>query len=222
MKIFCIYLHICVDRAVLVVYYSHTLNVNAKEERQMSKIKFSEEQTIRIGIVEKVECDGVAHWKLTNMAPSWTYKYLLQHGMNKDHMTYNPFATEECADWLRVYYPDKAVFMNLADTMKCKRNVGSKVGTHELGYTGVQYPGANDEHWIRISSPRCPSALVEYVMTHCPEEVDDLYGRVKSEVFMTDKFADWVCDRDKRLADLLGVGWLEAVRFADPIERAWP
>ena len=188
----------------------------------MSKIKFTEEQTIRIGLVEKVECDGVMIWKLANMAPSWAYKYLLQHGIDKNHMTYNPFATEECADWLRVYYPDKAVFMDLADTMKCTRIADTKVGTHELGFTGVQYPDSRGEHWIRLSSPRCPAGLVEYVMTHCPEKVDEVYGRVQSSVFMNEEFAEWVCDRDKRLADLLGVAWREAVRFADPLERAWP
>ena len=192
---------------------------------KMSKAKFTEEQTLRIGLVEKVEnVDnmGGVQWKIAKNAPSWVYKYLMFRGIDKDNMTFNRFATEECADWLRVYYPDKAVFMNLADTVKCTRSVGSKVGTHELGFTGVQYPDSKGDHWVRLSSPRCPAALVEYVMTHCPEEVDDLYGRVKSDVFMTDEFAEWVCDRDKRLADLLGVGYMEAVRFPDPLERAWP
>ena len=188
----------------------------------MSKIKFTEEQTIRIGLVEKVECDGVMIWKLANMAPSWAYKYLLQHGIDKNHMTYNPFATEECADWLRVFYPDKAVFMGLADTTRFTRHPDALVSECDLQYTGVQFVDSWGDYRIRLTSHRCPAALVEYIVSKFPDSLDALYGSVRSEMFMDEEFAEWVCERDKRLADLLGVGCRVAVRFAEPLERAWP
>ena len=187
----------------------------------MSKAKLSIDDTIRIGLVEKVEHDGNVEWKIGKSAPSWAYKYLMFRSIDIDHMTFNRFATKECADWLRVYYPDEAIAMDLADVAKVTRHVGVQVSTRELEYTGVQFSDSKGCHWIRLSSPRCPAALVEYVMTHCPKEVDDLYGRVTSEVFTGDEFAEWVCGRDQRLADILGVGYREAVMLAEPLEWAY-
>ena len=186
----------------------------------MSKVKFSEDDTVRIGLVEKVEKNGVVHWKIAKLAPSWTYKYLLQRRIK--NVTYNPFATEECADWLRIHYPDKAVCMGLADTMKFTRRDGALVSEYELRYTGVQFVDSWGDQCIRLSSPQCPAALVEYIVSKYPDSVDTLYGSVRSEMFTDKEFADWICERDKRLAHLFGVGIREAVRFAEPRERAWP
>ena len=188
----------------------------------MSKARFSKEDTIRIGLVEKVEIDGEVHWKVAKNAPSWVYKYLMQRGIDKDNMTFNRFATEECADWIRVHEPEKAIATGLADTMKFQRYPGARVGTYGLRYTGVQFSDSKGDHWIRLTSPLCPAAMVEYVLTRHPGQVDDLYGRVRSDVFMTDEFANWICEHDKELADLLDVGSREAVRFSEPRERAWP
>ena len=179
----------------------------------MSKSKLSEADTVRFGLMEKVDREGISCWEIADRAPSWTYKYLLQRG--KTDKTDNPFATEEFADWLRSHYPESALFGGLADTIEFTRRVGARVGTRELWYTGVQYKDMWDNHWIRLSSPKCPAALVEYMMSERPEDVDGFYGRVLSAMFMDEEFSEWVCDRDEELADLLGVGVRQAIRIAD-------
>ena len=188
----------------------------------MSKVKFTEEDTIRLGLVEKVEVDGQVQWKIAKNAPAWVYKYLMQRGINKDKMSYNLFSRVGCADWLRAHEPEKAIGVGLADTMKFQRYPGAHVEVYALNFTGVQFSDSKGNQWIRLTSLLCPATMVEYVLTRHPGQVDDLYGRVRSDVFMTDEFAEWVCEHDKQLADLLDVGRREAVRFEEPRERAWP
>ena len=90
----------------------------------MSKVKFTEEDTIRLGLVEKVEINGEVQWKVAKNSPAWVYKYLMQRGVDKDNMSYNLFSRVLCADWLRVHEPEKAISLGLADTMKFHRYPG--------------------------------------------------------------------------------------------------
>ena len=179
----------------------------------MSKSKLSESDTVRLGLMEKVELEGISWWEIADRAPSWTYKYMLQRGITDK--TDNPFATEEFADWLRSYYPERALFGGLADTIEFTPDVGALVSEYELDLTGLQFSDARGDYWIRLSSPHCPAALIEYVMTRRPETIDENYSCVRSRVFMSREFAEWVCDHDEELADLLGVGVRQAVRLDD-------
>ena len=181
----------------------------------MSKSKLSEADTVRFGLMEKVEREGVSCWEIADLAPSWTYKYMLQRGITDK--TDNPFATEEFADWLRSHYPETALFGGLADTIDFTPDPGALVSEYALSLTGLQFSDYLSDDWMRLSSPHCPAALIEYVMTRCPETIDE-NSCVRSGVFMSREFARWVCDRDEELADLLGVGVRQAVRLADEAE----
>ena len=105
--------------------------------------------------------------------------------------------------------------------MKFQRYPSAHVEVYALNFTGVQFSDSKgDRTAIRLTSPLCPAAMVEYIMTRHPGQVDDLYGRVQVGcIHGPMNSPNGICEHDKELADLLEVGSREAVRFAEPLER---
>ena len=175
----------------------------------MSKKRLSEADTVRLGLLKK----GKTKWEFTTLTPSLVHKYLFQHGIRD--LGHNPLTSKAFADWLRNSYPDDAVMFGLADMVKFSRSVRMGQAHHHLERTDVQYRDKMGNWNIHVMHPNCPAGLIEYVTTKYPQCIDERMGRVRSEIFMSEEFAKWVCRRDQDLAVLLGLGVRRAIRIAD-------
>ena len=185
----------------------------------MSKKRLSDVDTERLGLLKRVERDGETYWDYAALTPSWVYKYLLQRCMDRmESMAWNPLTSLDFAEWIRGNYPDDAVMFGLADFVNFSRADGVVQTYYDVGRTGVQYRDTRCNSWVRITDSDCPAAMAEYAVTRHPECIDRVGGRVRSEVFMDEEFAEWVCRRDQNLASLLGLGVRQAVRLADEAE----
>ena len=182
----------------------------------MSKKRLSEVDTERLGLLKRVERDGETYWDYAALTPSWVYKYLLQRSMERmEGMAWNPLTSLDFAEWVRSNYPDDAVLFGLADFVNFSRADGVVQTYYDVGRTGVQYRDTRCNSWVRITDSDCPAAMAQYVITRHPECIDRVGGRVRSDVFMGEEFAEWVCRNDQDLAVLLGLGARRAVRLAD-------
>ena len=178
----------------------------------MSKSKLSESDTVRFGLMEKVDCEGF-HGGKSPIVPrpgriniccnvgKRTKRTIRLRPRNLPTGYGRTILSGHCSGgWLI--------------RLSLRPDSGALVSGHALSLTGLQFSDARGYYWIRLSSPHCPAAMVEYVITRCPETIDE-NSCVRSRVFMSREFAEWVCGRDKELADLLGVGVRQAVRLAD-------
>ena len=132
--------------------------------------------------------------------------------------TWNPLTSLDFAEWVRGNYPDDAVLFGLADMVNFTRSADRVQTYHDIGRACVQYSDNVWNWWVRITDSDCPAAMAEYVVTMDPGCIDRVRGRVRSDVFMDEEFASWVCRRDQDLAILLGLGVRQAIRLADEAE----
>ena len=175
----------------------------------MSKAKFSDADTIRLGLLKKVGCG----WKYTTFTPSWVYQYVLLHEIRD--MQENPLATERCANWLRYKYPEEAVLLGLADVVEFKGWSGGVTSYSYLDLTGAQYCDLDGAHRIALDHPNCPPSMIEYAMIRFAHRIDRVGLSISSDVYLDDDFSEWVRVRDHKLAAKLRLGELRAVRVAD-------
>ena len=175
----------------------------------MSKAKFSDADTIRLGLLKKVGCG----WKYTTFTPSWVYQYVLLHEIRD--MQENPLATERCANWLRYKYPEEAVLLGLADVVEFKGWSSGVTSYAYLDMTGAQYCDAKRTHRIALDHPNCPPSLIEYAVVRFPDHIDRVGMSISSDVYLDEDFSEWVRMADNKLAAKLRLGELRAVRVAD-------
>ena len=175
----------------------------------MSKAKFSDADTIRLGLLKKIGYE----WGYTTFTPSWVYQYVLLREIRD--MRDNPLATEQCANWLRYKYPEKAVLLGLADVVEFKGWSGGVTSYAYLDMTGAQYCDAKRTHRIALDHPNCPPSLIEYAVVRFPDHIDRVGMSISSDVYLDEDFSEWVRMADNKLAAKLRLGERRAVRVAD-------
>ena len=175
----------------------------------MSKDKFSDADTVRLGLLKKVGYE----WGYTTFTPSWVYQYLLQSEIRD--MGENPLATERCANWLRYKYPEEAVLFGLADSVEFTPWNSGVTSYAYLGLTGAQYRDDRGQNRISLDHPNCPPSLIEYAVVRFSHRIDRVGMTISSDVFLGEDFSEWVRSNDHRLAAKLRLGERLAVRVAD-------
>ena len=183
----------------------------------MSKDKFSDADTVRLGLLK----NGEHAWEYTTFTPSWVYQYLLQSEIRD--MGENPLATERCANWLRYKYPEEAVLLGLADSVEFRGWTRGVTSYAYLGLTGAQYRDNSGQNRIALDHPNCPPSMIEYAMVRFPHRIDYAGMSISSDVFIDEDFSEWVRVRDHRLAAMLRLGERLAVRSAETqVEQVFP